>query len=150
MSKALYTVNYAKVGSDWVITGLFGAPEVGSGAGSGPSTHFRCVRKSKQIHTSGFVVLPIKIGGWSSRVKAWVLETEYDLILGRDFLRAENPRIDWRTSVMNLTDHSHRTYAIYPTSNSRMITQGDAHANLISARHFSRIMRKNNAKPSFS
>ena len=100
------------------------------------------VANGERLDTAGYVYLPIKIGDWTGRIKAWVLDTEYDLILGRDFLRKENPRIDWRTSVMTLTDHRHRTCTVHPTNNARMITKGDAHANLISARHVSRLMRK--------
>lgn len=102
------------------------------------------IANRERLETAGFVILPVKLGGWTGRLKAWVLETEYDVILGRDFLRSENPRINWQTSVMTLIDHTHTTHDVYPTNGSRMIVKGDAHANLISARHVARTLRKKN------
>ncbi|KAJ5695585.1 hypothetical protein N7536_005997 [Penicillium majusculum] len=102
------------------------------------------IANGERLETAGFAILPVKLGEWTGRIKAWVLETEYDVILGRDFLHSENPRIDWRTSVMTLTDHGRKTHDIYPTNGSRMIVKGEAHANLISARHVARALRKKN------
>lgn len=102
------------------------------------------VANGERLETAGFVILPITMGEWTGRVKAWVLETEYDVILGRDFLRSENPRINWQTSVMTLTDHARKTHDIHPTNGSHMIVKGGAHANLISARHVARVLRKKN------
>ena len=92
------------------------------------------IANGERLETDGFVFLLVKIGDWAGRIRAWILPTEYDIILGRDFLQAENPQIDWRTSVMTLTDHNHRLCTIHPTNNSRIVTRGSVHANLISAR----------------
>lgn len=100
------------------------------------------VANGEQLETDGFTLLPIKIGGWTGRVRAWVLQTEYDLILGRDFLRTENPRINWHTSVMTLTDHKRQSYDVHPTDGSHTILAGAAHLHLISARHAGRLLRK--------
>jgi hypothetical protein len=104
------------------------------------------IANGERLETGGYTILLVKIGSWTGRIKAWILPTDYDMILGRDFLQTENPQIDWRTSVMTLTDHNHHTCAIHPTNNSRVVTRGSAHLNLMSAKQTRRLLRKSKSE----
>ncbi|KAJ6096151.1 hypothetical protein N7486_006897 [Penicillium sp. IBT 16267x] len=57
------------------------------------------------LHTRQYTWLPLRLGGWTGRVKAWILKlVDYELILGHEFLRTQNPQFDWTTSTMTLRD----------------------------------------------
>jgi hypothetical protein len=95
-----------------------------------------------RLYTDMSVRIPITLGSWKGYLKAWILELpDLEFILGRDFLRSHNPRIDWTTSVMKLRDRS-KTHQIEPLASTSGHDSGEGGLNLISARQVGRAMRK--------
>ncbi|OQD65583.1 hypothetical protein PENANT_c386G07221, partial [Penicillium antarcticum] len=92
-----------------------------------------------------FVQTPIQIGGWKGRIKVWILDLEdFDFVLGRDFLRTNNPRIDWVSSRMDLIDRQRVMHSVYDlgTPFRELETNEDPRLNLIPAKKARQTLRK--------
>ena len=96
----------------------------------------------RALFTDSSLRIPIGISSWKGYIQAWVLDLlEFEFVLGRDFLSAKNPYIDWTTSVMTLRDHkrSHRIEAIAPLRDDEL---AEAQVNLMSGHQVRRALRK--------
>jgi hypothetical protein len=98
------------------------------------------------MYTSYQVRIPLKLGDWCCVITPWVLETtEYDVILGRDWLKHVNPTIDWVTGRMCIKGYGTKSTTVYPINlHCRIDSDSDSEAsvNLISAKQLRRTLRK--------
>ena len=115
-----------------------------------PSTWKQTVKvklpNGEELPTNQSIRLPIRMGTWRGFVTAWVLAfNEYELILGRDFLRHVNPDINWVNSRMKIRERG-RTHLITPAQSSFVLDNKDNRFNLISAKQCGRVTRKKNSE----
>ena len=79
--------------------------------------------------------------GYTETLQATVLPslTGCDLILGMPWLKAHNPRIDWRTHEIHINRNGRGAYAVGPDPTTCI------HARLVSAKQFVRLARQHEA-----
>jgi len=95
------------------------------------------------MYTNESAHIPVTMGTWKGYVKAWILPLpEFEFILGRDFLRSQNPQIDWITSVMTLRGKGRaQSHRIEPTTSSAGKTD-HLELNLMSTKQVRRALKK--------
>ncbi|KAL1954573.1 hypothetical protein VTO42DRAFT_1049 [Malbranchea cinnamomea] len=87
----------------------------------------------------------LRLGEWCCRIVARELENlQYDVILGKGWLRKHDPQISFWTSVMKLRDHRNKIHTIYPIDLRRklQVVEDEQQLNLLTRSQVYRMCRK--------
>jgi transposase InsO family protein len=96
----------------------------------------------KTIATSQRGKVFMQLGRWTGQIQAWVLDIpNYEVVLGLDFLRQYNPRVDWPTSTMSLPWRG-RWERVRAENGGAVRIDNGAELNVISQHQAARISRK--------
>ena len=99
----------------------------------------------RAIFTNSSLRLPVGMGTWRGYTQAWILDLpEFEFVLGRDFLAAKNPHVDWVTSVLTLRDHK-RSHRVEPLRLLEDKELDEARVNLMSGRSVRSALKKKGA-----
>lgn len=99
-----------------------------------------CVLLADGSRHESFLVVPnvrIKIGNLCMKFPLHVLPIQHDIILGKPWLSAYNPNIDWRFNTVEIL-HQGRTYVLRPRDSEPF----DPTTTMISAAGFRRAIKK--------
>ena len=102
------------------------------------------VANGESLTTRGHLQLPIAFGDWKASVGVYALKLPYhDMILGRDWLKAINPQIDWSTSEMRLQGKDGRhVHVVRPINIRNHVSSVESTLELMSAKQAIRILKK--------